>query len=105
LLNGVARNTVIAASGHMVAHNEQPVHLSSSIKWAAWYPRGVKALVKPMMRVGHAPMHKPHPLQRFSSTTINPCAVCGRGVAVGATGGKLVMGLGMAVVTVFIATP
>jgi hypothetical protein len=60
----------MATSGHISAHNEQPVHCSLPEKIATVNPRLLGASLMVTSFFGHAIVQSPQPLQRSSSIKI-----------------------------------
>jgi len=60
----------MATSGHISAHNEQPVHCSGPEKTATVNPILFGESLKATSFFGQAMVHSPHPLQRISSILI-----------------------------------
>jgi len=60
----------MATSGHISAHNEQPVHFSGPEKIATVNPRLFGASLMLTSFFGQAMVQSPHPLQRASSIII-----------------------------------
>jgi hypothetical protein len=64
--------TTMAISGHICAHNAQPLHISGAATFAGKYPLELNSLSMTMTPLGHASTQYLHPLHNSLLMAIFP---------------------------------